>query len=214
MNRDYRNSKITVGEHIRFLRKKEGLTQKELAYNSSISLRYLQKIEKNHSPPNTRTLKDIAEELKTPRCYLISNFYNNQLDKLNLLCQRDILEKLPVIIYVTDLEGRIVYKNAVFETFFGKRSESEDIYLWHNPSSLEEGSYFHDKIMEIISVPRVSIEPIRTKKKTESGNILDVQLTLDYLRSSDQTNLGLVGVAHTSVLLSSKKEVNGQGYSA
>ncbi|PID69063.1 MAG: DNA-binding protein [Flavobacteriia bacterium] len=52
-----------IGEKIRDIRKKKGLSQEELAESAHVNLRTIQRIEKNESEPRGKTLNSICEAL-------------------------------------------------------------------------------------------------------------------------------------------------------
>ncbi len=62
---------MDIGSAIKLLRKKKGLTQKELAEKCEISYNALCQIELNNSFPQKSTIKRICEELGVPSSYLL-----------------------------------------------------------------------------------------------------------------------------------------------
>ena len=61
------NVRLKVGQKIKELRQKKGLTQEQLAESTGIDYKYLQKIE-GKTPPNLKveTIEKIAHSLKIP----------------------------------------------------------------------------------------------------------------------------------------------------
>lgn len=59
--------KVKVGQRIKELRQKRGLTQEQLAESTGIDYKYLQRIE-GKTPPNLKveTIEKIAKSLKIP----------------------------------------------------------------------------------------------------------------------------------------------------
>jgi transcriptional regulator with XRE-family HTH domain len=60
------NFYLQLGNKIREIRKKRGLTQEELAWKSGISLNFMGQIERGHKKPSIKTLKKISEILGIP----------------------------------------------------------------------------------------------------------------------------------------------------
>ena len=62
---------MNVGEAIKNLRKKQGLSQKELAFKCGLSANALCSIEKNSSMPSRESLDKICNALDIPVSYLM-----------------------------------------------------------------------------------------------------------------------------------------------
>lgn len=67
-----KNIKLEVGKKIKELRRKQGITQENLASLADIDYKYLQKIE-GKSPPNLKieTLEKLAKALNIPLSKLV-----------------------------------------------------------------------------------------------------------------------------------------------
>lgn len=187
------SSSLTAGEQVRYYRKKKGLTQKELAYNTGISTRYLQKIEMNQSDTKISSLTKMANQLGTPACFLLNAFQCDNLRNIGFDCVKEILDQIPVAIFVCDLDGKLVYTSPAYKKIFGIKKENSDIFLWSHSSDLEEESTLQEKIVDLLSTQKILVEPIRTKKRTINGNIVESLLILDCMRSSKKALTGLVG---------------------
>jgi len=57
---------MNIGQIIKYVRKKQGVTQKKLALKCELSQAYLSQIETNQKEPNLSTLKVIAANLDMP----------------------------------------------------------------------------------------------------------------------------------------------------
>ncbi|MEL1253431.1 helix-turn-helix domain-containing protein [Flavobacterium sp. DGU38] len=90
-----------IGEKIRELRKKKGLSQEELADSSKVNLRTIQRIENNESEPRGKTLNLICEVLDLNAEDILD--YGKQPDKNYL-----ILFHLSVIAFLVIPLGNII----------------------------------------------------------------------------------------------------------
>lgn len=63
----------TIGEKIRFMRLKKGLSQEELAFNAKINTSYLGQIERGDKNPTINTLDKIAQGLNMSLEQIISS---------------------------------------------------------------------------------------------------------------------------------------------
>lgn len=61
---------MNFGQAIKEIRKRKGMTQKELALKCDISVTALSQIETNDSLPQKSTLKSISSALEVPNTYL------------------------------------------------------------------------------------------------------------------------------------------------
>lgn len=71
---------MKIGNRIRDLRKKSGLTMKELAKRTGISYATIHRIEKGAQSPSVAVLSDIAHELGQP----IISFFKNPFQKITI----------------------------------------------------------------------------------------------------------------------------------
>lgn len=186
-------SNLEIGKKIKTLRKNRGLTQEQLAFEAGISLRYLQKIENNESNAKVDSLRKVANVLEVPPCYLQGSFYHDSLAQLDFICEKELLDNVPIAIYVCDLEGKVLYRNSAFENIFGSKTEREYVYLWDSCASPEEETILRKKIADVLSTQKTFIEPLKTKKRTVDGNIIETYLIWNYVRTSNQVLKGVIG---------------------
>lgn len=90
-----------IGEKIREVRKKKGLSQEELAESSKVNLRTIQRIENNESEPRGKTLNLICEVLDINIEDILD--YGKQADKSYL-----IIFQLSVIAFLVIPVGNII----------------------------------------------------------------------------------------------------------
>lgn len=115
---------MSVGENIKSLRKKAGLTQLELAERSNISRSYLADIERNRYNPSVETIKAIAKALKVPISSIVDqqSEWNSKLPELTEQDERDIAKDIQRII--NSLEGKNGY--AAFDGLDINEIDEED----------------------------------------------------------------------------------------
>lgn len=68
---------MTIGEKIKRLRKKRGLTQKQLAQDANIAVISLQQYESNKRIPSTKQLIKIANAFLVPVDFFVSDWEEN-----------------------------------------------------------------------------------------------------------------------------------------
>ena len=90
-----------IGEKIKEVRKKKGLSQEELAESSKVNLRTIQRIENNESEPRGKTLNLICEVLDINVEDILD--YGKQPDKSYL-----IIFHLSVIAFLAIPVGNII----------------------------------------------------------------------------------------------------------
>jgi transcriptional regulator with XRE-family HTH domain len=99
------------GKKLKDLRKSKGLTLKELANKTNLSISFISDIEHNRSNPSISTLKIICNILDIPTTYLLeddeisSNLVHTNLDELLLLLINDFSswnydDKIELICYL------------------------------------------------------------------------------------------------------------------
>lgn len=76
-------NQIELGKKIQELRKKQGLTQEELAEKTGISARTIQRIENGEVDPRTYTLNKLAEALETSVDELVEESKNTESQESN-----------------------------------------------------------------------------------------------------------------------------------
>lgn len=81
---------MTVGENIKFLRKKAAFTQQELAKLANISRSYLADIERDRYNPSVDTIKAIAKALSVPVSSIVEDSHHlNRDSKIPELTKKD-----------------------------------------------------------------------------------------------------------------------------
>jgi len=89
---------MTVGENIKFLRKKAEFTQQELAKRANISRSYLADIERDRYNPSVDTIKAIAKALNVPVSSIVEerqkSNHDLQMPKLTEKDEKDIAKRM------------------------------------------------------------------------------------------------------------------------
>lgn len=75
---------MTLKENIKDLRKKEGLTQKEISNKLNISLRTYTNYENGSVEPNLKILTNLADYFNVSVDYIIGHRQNNKIDMSGL----------------------------------------------------------------------------------------------------------------------------------
>lgn len=98
---------MTVGERIRILRKKQNLTQKQLAEKLNVSSQVVSNFERGYTPPDKDDLESLAEFFNCSIDFILgktdTSKQTNELPQLSQKDERDIAKKLEAII--KDLES-------------------------------------------------------------------------------------------------------------
>ena len=81
----------TLGSHIRKIRKSKGLTLKDLAEKSGLSIPYLSDIERGAVNPSLKTLQSIAKALELSLPEIVD--FNSELEH-RLICQNQQLRQM------------------------------------------------------------------------------------------------------------------------
>lgn len=79
---------MNIGDKIRRLRKKNGLTQEELADRCELSKGFISQVERDLTSPSIATLVDILESLGTN----LKDFFNESMDEKITFSKEDIFE--------------------------------------------------------------------------------------------------------------------------
>lgn len=79
---------MNIGEKIKRLRKKNGLTQEELADRCELTKGFISQIERNITSPSIASLVDILESLGTN----LQEFFNETLDEKVVFTKDDVFE--------------------------------------------------------------------------------------------------------------------------
>lgn len=128
------NFQKIIGSNIRFLRKKQGVTQTQLAEMSDINYRHLQKIEAGTPDIRIGTICKISENLNIPACYILEKAEGcHDLQAVGLSCPRSLLDLMPLGVFACDLKDTIRYHNEVFSRTIGG---DECGYVGHSLKSL------------------------------------------------------------------------------
>lgn len=75
-----------IGEKLREIRKRRGLTQEQLAESVEVSFQQIQKYENGHTRMNTDKLQAIAHALAVP----VSAFFDEEKNEERLLSQQEM----------------------------------------------------------------------------------------------------------------------------
>lgn len=100
---------LEIGEKIKEIRKKKGLSQEELAESSKVNLRTIQRIENNESEPRGKTLNLICEVLNINTEDILD--YGKQEDKSYLM-----IFHLSVIVFLVIPLGNIILPLILWQT--------------------------------------------------------------------------------------------------
>lgn len=79
---------MNIGDKIRRLRKKNGLTQEELADRCELSKGFISQVERDLTSPSIATLVDILESLGTN----LKDFFNETMDEKIIFSKDDVFE--------------------------------------------------------------------------------------------------------------------------
>lgn len=111
-----------VSSKIKFFRRQSGLTQVQLAGQSEVDYRHLQKMETNPVDLKLSTVSKLAETLNVPACYFLDDNGTQELLSMDLGCPARVLEALPLGVFALDAQGTIAYANQAFISDFGMPS--------------------------------------------------------------------------------------------
>lgn len=111
-----------VSSKIKFFRRQSGLTQVQLAGQSEVDYRHLQKMETNPVDLKLSTVSKLAETLNVPACYFLDDNGTQELLSMDLGCPARILEALPLSVFALDAQGTVAYANQAFINDFGMAS--------------------------------------------------------------------------------------------
>lgn len=86
--------KLTIGKHVKWLRKEKGYTQQELAESVEISINYLSNIETGKDLCSTKVLVAIANELDASVDFILGENLNINLKSPNNELMQNIKQHL------------------------------------------------------------------------------------------------------------------------
>jgi len=141
-----------IGEKIREIRKRKGMSQETLAELSKLNLRTIQRIEKNESEAHGKTLKLISEALEIDVENILD--YRKQVDNNYL-----VIFHLSVLVFIVIPTGNIILPLILWLTKKDKISNLDEIgknllnfqIVWSIISSLSIIVYGLTKILHIYS---------------------------------------------------------------
>ncbi|MFL5814933.1 MAG: helix-turn-helix domain-containing protein [Bdellovibrionia bacterium] len=110
----------SLGQIVRNARKSKNLTQSECASRCGLGRRHFQKIEAGEVNPPLMFFKTISGVLETRACYLLNEeALNSRLSEHGISCESEILNHMPTPVFVANLKGELIFRNASFIQLFG-----------------------------------------------------------------------------------------------
>ena len=103
---DNNSNKMDIGNKIKELRNKKGLTQEELADRCELSKGFISQLENNVTSPSIATLIDILQCLGTD----LKHFFNDADDEQIVFKEDDFFEKID-----TELHNKIEWIKEIIE---------------------------------------------------------------------------------------------------
>jgi transcriptional regulator with XRE-family HTH domain len=110
----------SLGQIVRNARKSKNLTQAECASRCGLGRRHFQKIEAGEVNPPLMFFKTISGVLETRACYLLNEeALNSRLAEHGISCESEILNHMPTPVFIANLKGELIFRNASFIRLFG-----------------------------------------------------------------------------------------------
>lgn len=110
--------KKDIAVNLKRLRKQQGYTQAQLAKESGLNYRHLQKIEAASSDLKLGTIFKLASTLNIPTWKLL--YHSDRTEVSHSIEKTSILNQLPTPVLLLDRYGKIVYSNSSFKKQFLK----------------------------------------------------------------------------------------------
>ncbi len=120
-----------TGDRLRAKRKKRKLSQLEVSKRIQLSHRHYQKIEAGSIDLKLTTLYALSNAIGFPGCALLHGIGESDNSKQNLEdCPQQIIDEVPVGIFLCDLKGKMIYRNRILESRAAIRQEVLDFESW------------------------------------------------------------------------------------
>ncbi|MDY2627783.1 MAG: helix-turn-helix transcriptional regulator [Lachnospiraceae bacterium] len=171
---------INIGNRLKFLRREQKLTQKELAEKSGIQIRALQRYEANASHPKYTTMQSISEALQLPvQCFLEHNELIEQHE--GYLCSLSQGNRLKLLRICSELEISDLTKSIIMLHNNEKEYMDGDRIVFNKAvsltaliNSIESGSdeISNELAHDISTVLRVPVNLVTYKPEMSAAEII------------------------------------------
>ncbi len=182
-----------IGKKISQLRKLRKLTQKEFAQAAEINYRHFQDIEADKANIRVSTALNIAEILKVPVQVLFDEDMSLELIKGGIESYGQALDRLPIGVFITNLDGKVVFHNNFFRNNFTCRQEivkSDNVYIWDllPNESVAAGKERFFFVIKNLPEPQTAHHFYLGPNQKP----VDVTVIWNYMRTSDEILRGLI----------------------
>ncbi len=167
---------MTLGERIRELRKKHGLSQEQLADKLNVSRQAVQKWEANINEPNIETIKCIACYFQVDYEYLLNGkALEPPLKAINDENKDTVLNETEknklILYYILLIISTLILLLCFIRSLVDKRSHptlGEGFYTWYIPFYSSDAELIIFQILNIIGVIGIVISLIKIIKRREN----------------------------------------------
>ncbi len=166
---------MTLGERIRELRKKHGLSQEQLADKLNVSRQAVQKWEANVNEPNIDTIKCIACYFNVDYEYLLNgkapesplNVLENEKKDLN---SNEVKKPYLSLYYILLVVSTLILILCFIWSLIDKRSHptlGQGFYVWYIPFYSSDFELIVFQILNILGVIGIIVSLIKIIKRKE-----------------------------------------------
>lgn len=166
---------MTLGERIRELRKKHGLSQEQLADKLNVSRQAVQKRESNVNEPNIETIKCIACYFQVDYEYLLNGKApNSPLIEINEKNERKIFNetrhKINVLYYILLVISVLLLIICFIWALIDKRTHptlGEGFYAWYIPFYSSDAELIVFQLLNIVGFVGIIISLLKILNRHE-----------------------------------------------
>jgi transcriptional regulator with XRE-family HTH domain len=109
-----------LGKIVRNARKTKSMTQAECASLCGLGRRHFQKIEAGEVNPPLAFFSKLSGVLDTRACYFLNEeSLDSPLSEHGIACESEILNLIPLPVFIASVKGELLYRNASFIKVFG-----------------------------------------------------------------------------------------------